>query len=80
MQAPPSLKHSHLQKFQLETLFHVFYSMPRDLLQAYAAAELYSRDWRYHMELKLWFRRATPQVAPPPPPLTSPQMSKEVID
>jgi CCR4-NOT transcription complex subunit 2 len=41
-QAPP-LKHAHLQKFQLETLFHIFYAMPKDLLQAYAAAELYHR-------------------------------------
>ena len=33
--------------------------MPRDTLQAYAATELYNRDWRYHKELKLWFTRAT---------------------
>merc|ERR1719163_278076 len=45
--------------------------MPRDVLQAYAAQELYSREWQYHRELKLWFRRATaadlagaPGVAP----------------
>eukprot|EP00622_Pseudochattonella_farcimen_P004657 FR740084.1.p1 GENE.FR740084.1~~FR740084.1.p1 ORF type:complete len:180 (+),score=14.75 FR740084.1:40-540(+) len=59
MQQTPPLKHAHLQKFQLETLFHIFYAMPKDLLQAYAAQELYHRDWRYHMDLKLWFRRAT---------------------
>lgn len=34
MQTTPPLKHAHLQKFQLETLFHMFYSMPKDLLQA----------------------------------------------
>lgn len=35
--------------------------MPRDTLQAYAATELYNRDWRYHKDLKLWFTRATRQ-------------------
>jgi len=64
MAAPPPLKHAHLQKFQLETLFHIFYAMPKDLLQAYAAAELYGREWRYHSELKLWFRRANQQDLP----------------
>ncbi len=55
---PPALKTGHLSKFQLETLFYIFYAMPRDLLQAFAAQELYTREWRYHMELKLWFKRA----------------------
>jgi len=31
--------------------------MPRDALQAAAAAELFKRDWRYHKEHKLWFTR-----------------------
>lgn len=35
--------------------------MPRDTLQAYAATELYNRDWRYHKDLKLWFTRASRQ-------------------
>ena len=52
---PPALKTGHLSKFQLETLFHIFYALPRDVLQAYSAQELYSRNWRYHTELKLWW-------------------------
>ncbi|OQR81486.1 hypothetical protein THRCLA_11691, partial [Thraustotheca clavata] len=40
---PPVLKTSHLSKFQLETLFYIFYSMPKDVVQAYAAQELYMR-------------------------------------
>jgi len=52
---PPPLKTSHLSKFQLETLFYIFYAMPRDVLQAYAAQELYNREWQYHQDLKLWF-------------------------
>ena len=55
---PPALKTGHLSKFQLETLFYIFYALPKDVLQAYAAQELYTRAWRYHVDLKLWFKRA----------------------
>lgn len=57
---PPALKTGHLSKFQLETLFYIFYALPKDVLQAYSAQELYAREWRYHSELKLWFKRAHP--------------------
>lgn len=56
---PPPLKTSHLSKFQLETLFYIFYAMPKDVLQAYSAQELYNRDWQYHQDLKLWFKRGS---------------------
>ncbi len=56
--SPPALKASHFGRFQLETLFYIFYSLPKDLLQALAAVELHNRQWRYHKELKLWFTRA----------------------
>eukprot|EP00448_Togula_jolla_P027726 CAMPEP_0170650444 /NCGR_PEP_ID=MMETSP0224-20130122/45806_1 /TAXON_ID=285029 /ORGANISM="Togula jolla, Strain CCCM 725" /LENGTH=322 /DNA_ID=CAMNT_0010982107 /DNA_START=16 /DNA_END=982 /DNA_ORIENTATION=+ len=52
---PPQLKTAHLQRFSMETLFYIFFNMPKDTLQAYAAAELYNRGWRYHRELKTWF-------------------------
>eukprot|EP00658_Telonema_sp_P-2_P081240 TRINITY_DN8282_c0_g1_i2.p1 TRINITY_DN8282_c0_g1~~TRINITY_DN8282_c0_g1_i2.p1 ORF type:complete len:429 (-),score=85.30 TRINITY_DN8282_c0_g1_i2:98-1384(-) len=42
---PPTLKTGHVQKFQLETLFYIFYMMPKDTLQAVAASELHARDW-----------------------------------
>ena len=61
---PPALKTGHFSKFQLETLFYIFYNMPRDTLQAYAATELYNRDWRYHKDLKLWFTKAARTGAP----------------
>jgi CCR4-NOT transcription complex subunit 2 len=60
---PPHLRFSMFQRFQLETLFFVFYSMPRDVLQLAAAQELYNRDWRFHKELRLWFTRP-PGVEP----------------
>mmetsp|Transcript_7655 Transcript_7655/g.11592 ORF Transcript_7655/g.11592 Transcript_7655/m.11592 type:complete len:357 (-) Transcript_7655:123-1193(-) len=57
---PPALKTSHLGKFELLTLFYIFYNMPKDTLQVYAAKELYNREWRYHKELKMWFKRPSP--------------------
>ena len=56
MNHSPSFKTEHLARIQMETLFYMFYSMPRDIMQAYAAQELYKREWRYHVELKLWFK------------------------
>ena len=35
--------------------------MPKDLLQACAAQELYRREWRYHGELRLWLKMRNPQ-------------------
>merc|ERR1719253_54988 len=52
---PPQLKQAHLQKFSLETLFYMFFNMPRDTLQAYAAAELYNRGWKYNPKMQNWF-------------------------
>lgn len=58
--SPPALKTGHFAKFQLETVFYIFYALPRDVLQAYAAQELYHREWRYHSDHKLWFKRVAP--------------------
>lgn len=52
---PPPIDKMSL--FSDETLFYIFYSMPRDALQVAAAAELQARDWTYHVEQKLWFQR-----------------------
>jgi len=65
MQTPlpsPVLK---MSLFSEETLFYIFYSMPRDLLQAAAASELYKRDWRYHKEHKLWLTRVPSETSKP---------------
>ncbi|KAG9442272.1 hypothetical protein H6P81_018126 [Aristolochia fimbriata] len=53
----PSLHQGYFSKFLLETLFYIFYSMPKDEAQLYAANELYARGWFYHRELRLWFTR-----------------------
>ena len=35
--------------------------MPRDIMQTYAAQELYKREWNYHVEMKMWFKRRNPE-------------------
>ena len=70
---PPALKTGHLSKFQLETLFYIFYALPKDVLQAYAAQELYTREWRYHADNKLWFKRAGPADGVPSSSTGAPQ-------
>jgi CCR4-NOT transcription complex subunit 2 len=48
---------SKISKLTDETLFYIFYSMPRDILQEAAAQELYVRRWRFHKEFKLWLTK-----------------------
>ncbi|XP_024981270.1 probable NOT transcription complex subunit VIP2 isoform X1 [Cynara cardunculus var. scolymus] len=54
----PVLNQWYFSKFQLNTLFYIFYSMPQDEAQLYAANELHNRGWFYHREHRLWFMRA----------------------
>ncbi|XP_040994108.1 probable NOT transcription complex subunit VIP2 isoform X2 [Juglans microcarpa x Juglans regia] len=60
---PPPLHPSYFLKFTVETLFYIFYSMPKDEAQLYASNELYNRGWFYHKEHRLWFIRV-PNVEP----------------
>ncbi|XP_074584510.1 putative NOT transcription complex subunit VIP2 [Curcuma longa] len=55
---PPPLHQVYFSKFQILTLFYIFYSMPKDEAQLYAAYELYSRGWFYHKDPQFWFTRA----------------------
>ncbi|KAD4584937.1 hypothetical protein E3N88_22538 [Mikania micrantha] len=59
----PALNQRYFSKFQLNTLFYIFYSMPKDEAQLYAANELYNRNWFYHREHRLWFMRS-PNMEP----------------
>ncbi|XP_052177317.1 probable NOT transcription complex subunit VIP2 isoform X2 [Diospyros lotus] len=56
---PPPLNQSYFAKFPVDTLFYIFYSMPKDEAQLYAANELYNRGWFYHREVHLWFTRVS---------------------
>ena len=48
-----------VSSFSDETLFYVFYQMPRDVMQEVVAGELSNRNWRYHKELKQWLTKDT---------------------
>ncbi|KAJ3340415.1 hypothetical protein HDU93_007022 [Gonapodya sp. JEL0774] len=54
---PPAL--SKIHDFSEETLFYAFYSCPRDALSESSAQELYSRNWRFHKEVRAWITRDT---------------------
>ncbi|KAL7160180.1 hypothetical protein ABFS83_01G076900 [Erythranthe nasuta] len=53
----PPLNQGSFARFRPETLLYVFYSMPKDEAQLFAANELYNRGWFYHREHRLWFTR-----------------------
>lgn len=47
----------HFAKFTDETLFYIFYSMPKDVCQVLSAKELHRRKWFYHITLKIWLQK-----------------------
>ncbi|EED20620.1 NOT2 family protein [Talaromyces stipitatus ATCC 10500] len=48
---------SRIPSFSDETLFYIFYSMPRDAMQEVVAEELMGRKWRYHKVERCWLTR-----------------------
>ena len=56
--------HSKMTSFSAETLLAIFYQHPRDILQEIAAAELYNRDWRWHIKLQQWMMKDPDLPAP----------------
>lgn len=59
----PALNQAFFSRFRQETLFYIFYSMPKEEAQLYAANELHTRGWFYHREFHLWFIRV-PKMEP----------------
>ncbi|CAD2220635.1 hypothetical protein AGDE_15898 [Angomonas deanei] len=53
---PKELSMKTFSLFKEETLFYVFYSMPRDVLHLAAAKTLYERRWKYHKRFQFWFQ------------------------
>ncbi|XP_046583323.1 CCR4-NOT transcription complex subunit 2-like isoform X4 [Haliotis rubra] len=47
-----------LNRYGEDLLFFLFYMNGGDVLQLAAAAELHSREWRYHKEERVWMTRA----------------------
>ncbi|XP_071744804.1 CCR4-NOT transcription complex subunit 2 isoform X7 [Lepeophtheirus salmonis] len=52
-----------LNRYKDDVLFYMFYTNVGDILQLAAAAELYTRDWRFHKDDRVWITRA-PGMAP----------------
>ena len=53
-----NLKPQHLKQMSIQALFYCFHNMPGDIIQVLAARELASRGWKFHSEIKKWFRQA----------------------
>ncbi|XP_017767831.1 PREDICTED: regulator of gene activity isoform X2 [Nicrophorus vespilloides] len=51
-----------LNRYKEDLLFFMFYNNVGDVLQIAAASELYSREWRYHMEEKVWITQVPGMV------------------
>ncbi|KAL1501154.1 hypothetical protein ABEB36_006537 [Hypothenemus hampei] len=49
-------------QYKEDVLFFIFYTSVGDVLQIAAATELYSREWRYHMEEKVWITQVPGMV------------------
>eukprot|EP01069_Polyplicarium_translucidae_P000095 Polyplicarium_translucidae@DN1054_c0_g1_i1.p1 len=60
-QVPP-VKGFHFSEFSVPILMYIFYCMPRDLLQGYAAVELLKRGWHYHGVTSRWLME---RIGPP---------------
>ncbi|KAK4047950.1 MutS protein msh4 [Microbotryomycetes sp. JL221] len=45
-------------KFDVDTLFYIFYYCPGTYLQYLAASELKKQSWRFHKQYLTWFQRA----------------------
>lgn len=50
--------------FTEDTLFYIFYTSPKDIIQEEVATELMSRKWRFHMKEKMWLTRDDTTAAP----------------
>ncbi|KAK4885115.1 hypothetical protein RN001_001386 [Aquatica leii] len=51
-----------LNRYKDDLLFFMFYNNCGDVLQVAAALELYSREWRYHTEEKVWITQVPGMV------------------
>lgn len=49
--------HERIPSFSEETLFYIFYTRPRDIMQELVADELMGRKWRYHKLERMWVTR-----------------------
>lgn len=53
-----------IPSFSEETLFYIYYSRPKDLVQELVAEELIGRKWRFHKGENMWVTRDENYPAP----------------
>lgn len=53
-QQAPRLQPGYFARFSEETLFYIFYSMPKDEAQLFAASELCRKGWFFDKESGMW--------------------------
>ena len=54
---PPPPAFTKVAEFHDETLFYIFYTHAKDMMQQVASIELFNRNWRYHKELGMWLTK-----------------------
>ena len=47
----------YFENFDEKTMFYIFYFMPRDTMQLFAAASLYKKGWVYNYKNQIWFKK-----------------------
>ena len=47
----------YFENFDEKTMFYIFYFMPRDTMQLFAAAHLYKKGWVYNYKNQIWFKK-----------------------
>lgn len=52
-----------MERYNDDLLFYLFYMNGGDYTQVQAADELYRRDWRYHMDKRVWLTKS-PGIEP----------------
>lgn len=60
-QQAPRLQPGYFARFSEETLFYIFYSMPKDEAQLFAASELCRKGWFFDKESGMWLTHV-PQI------------------
>ncbi|ODV63678.1 CCR4-NOT core subunit CDC36, partial [Ascoidea rubescens DSM 1968] len=48
---------TRMNKLNEDTLFYLFYTKPKDVLQEFSYRELHGKGWRFHKELKVFLIR-----------------------
>lgn len=66
----PVFNNSYFKKYELDTLFFIFYHQQGTYQQYLAAKELKNKGWLYHKRFQSWFLRAGD------PKLTAPDREK----